>query len=62
MAGLSEYQDDKAVNACRSVMIEVLTILGRHREHLVIVGGWVPPLASGGRRPAARGRDPAPAE
>jgi Nucleotidyl transferase AbiEii toxin, Type IV TA system len=43
---LSDY-DDKAIAACRSVMVEVLTILGKHREHLVIVGGWVPPLLFG---------------
>lgn len=39
--------DAAAVAACKSVMIEVLTILGKHREHLVVVGGWVPPLLFG---------------
>ena len=38
---------DEAVLACRSVMMEVLTILGKHRKHLVVVGGWVPPLLFG---------------
>jgi len=28
-------------------MVEVLTILGKHRDHLVVVGGWVPPLIFG---------------
>lgn len=42
----SEYHDD-AVAACKSVMIEVLTILGKHREHVVVVGGWVPPILFG---------------
>jgi hypothetical protein len=35
------------IDACHSVMVEVLTILGKHREHLIIVGGWVPPLLFG---------------
>ena len=46
MANVDEYDDD-AIAACKSVMVEVLTILGKHREHLVIVGGWVPPLLFG---------------
>ncbi len=46
MASLNQY-DDGAIGACESVMVEVLTILGKHREHLVIVGGWVPPLLFG---------------
>jgi hypothetical protein len=46
MASLDDYDDD-AIDACRSVMVEVLTILGKHRAHLVIVGGWVPPLLFG---------------
>lgn len=41
-----DFNDD-AVEACRCVMIEVLTILGKHRDQLVIVGGWVPPLLFG---------------
>ncbi|QDU29541.1 hypothetical protein ETAA8_46550 [Anatilimnocola aggregata] len=32
------------VAACRSVLIEVLTILGKELDNLVIVGGWVPEL------------------
>jgi len=43
VADLSDYSDE-AIAACRSVMVEVLTILGKHRQHLVIVGGWVPQL------------------
>ena len=46
MASLDEY-DDGAIEACKSVMVEVLTILGKHRDHLVVVGGWVPPLLFG---------------
>ncbi len=32
------------VAECRSVLIEVLTILGKDLDHLAIVGGWVPEL------------------
>jgi hypothetical protein len=42
-----ENYDDERIAACRSVLIEVLTILGKHREYLVVVGGWVPPLLFG---------------
>ncbi len=40
-------RDDEAVQACKSVMVEVMTILGKHRDHLVIIGGWVPGLLFG---------------
>jgi len=33
-----------AVDACKSVLIEVLTILGKDLDKLVVVGGWVPEL------------------
>jgi hypothetical protein len=46
MANLGEYDYD-AIAACKSVMVELLTILGKHRHHLVVVGGWVPPLLFG---------------
>lgn len=36
-----DYQEDE-VNACFSVMIELMTILGEYRDHIAIVGGWVP--------------------
>lgn len=32
------------VTACKSVLIEVLTILAKDLENLAIVGGWVPEL------------------
>jgi hypothetical protein len=32
------------VGACRSVLIEVLTILGKDLDKLAVVGGWVPEL------------------
>ena len=30
--------------ASRAVLIEVANVLGAFREHLVVVGGWVPEL------------------
>ena len=33
------------VDACRAVLIEVLTILAKDLDKLAIVGGWVPELA-----------------
>jgi hypothetical protein len=33
------------VAACRSVLIEVLTILAKDLNNLAVVGGWVPELA-----------------
>jgi hypothetical protein len=32
------------VNACKSVLMEVLTILGKDLDNLAVVGGWVPEL------------------
>lgn len=29
-------------NACLSVIVELITYLHKYREHLVLVGGWVP--------------------
>ncbi len=34
----------EAVAACKSVLVELVHMLGEIREHLVIVGGWVPVL------------------
>ncbi len=41
MVTRSDYQKN-AVDACLSVMIELMTILGEFRDHIVLVGGWVP--------------------
>lgn len=30
------------VEACLSVMVELMTLLGEFREHIVLIGGWVP--------------------
>jgi len=32
----------REVDICLSVMVEFLTILGEFREHIVLIGGWVP--------------------
>ena len=34
----------QAVAACKSVLVELVHMLGEIRDHLVIVGGWVPVL------------------
>lgn len=41
MVTRSDYQKD-AVDACLSVMIEVMTYLGAFHDHIVLIGGWVP--------------------
>jgi hypothetical protein len=35
---------EEAVEAARSVMIELVHLLGEYRESLVLIGGWVPEL------------------
>lgn len=37
------YGDD-AVRACEAVLIELTHLLGEFRDHVVLVGGWVPGL------------------
>jgi hypothetical protein len=32
------------ISASRAVLIEVMNVLGRFREDIVLVGGWVPDL------------------
>lgn len=32
----------EAVDAARSVLIEIMHLLGEYREHIVLIGGWVP--------------------
>lgn len=43
MAVISEYSEQD-YKQCISVLLELLTILGEIRDHVVIVGGNVPPL------------------
>ena len=30
------------VDACLSVLVEVMTVLGEFRSHIVLIGGWIP--------------------
>ena len=39
----ADYPPD-AVAAAKSVMVELVHILGEYRDDMVVVGGWVPPL------------------
>lgn len=41
MVNQSNYLKDE-VDACLSVMVELMTLLGEFREYFVIIGGWVP--------------------
>jgi hypothetical protein len=34
----------EAVEAARSVLIELVHLLGEYRDHMVLIGGWVPQL------------------
>lgn len=34
----------EAIEACKSVLFELVHLLGELRDHMVLVGGWVPPL------------------
>jgi len=36
-----DYKKDE-VEACLSVMVELMTLLGEFRDHIVLIGGWVP--------------------
>jgi hypothetical protein len=39
-----ESYSKREVEACKSVLLEILHVLGEHRDSIVLVGGWVPPL------------------
>ncbi|MBE9582575.1 MAG: hypothetical protein IMF18_13300 [Proteobacteria bacterium] len=39
----------EAVAAARSVLIELMHLLGAYREDIVLVGGWVPEILLGGK-------------
>ncbi len=43
MAGRSDYTKE-AVEAARSVLLELHRILGEYRQNIVVIGGWVPEL------------------
>ncbi len=44
MAGERSGYSDKAVAAARSVLMELMHILGESRDNIVLVGGWIPDL------------------
>jgi len=37
----SDYKFNE-VQICMSVMVELMTVIGELRDHVVLVGGWVP--------------------
>jgi hypothetical protein len=39
----------EAVEAARLVLIELIHLLGEYRDHIVVVGGWVPDLLLGNK-------------
>jgi len=41
MVTRSDYPKDE-VEACLSVLVEFITVLGEYRDSIVLVGGWVP--------------------
>jgi len=41
MVTKADYRKDE-VEICLSVMVELMTLLGEFRDHIVLVGGWVP--------------------
>jgi hypothetical protein len=43
MVKRTDYLPDD-VNAARSVLLEVGYLLGEYRDHIAVVGGWVPEL------------------
>ena len=43
MAGRSDYTKE-AVDAARSVLLELHRVLGEYRDRIAVVGGWVPEL------------------
>jgi hypothetical protein len=43
MVSKSDYSD-KLVEAARSVLLEIMTVLGEYREGIAVIGGWVPEL------------------
>src|ERR1041385_8756891 len=41
MPTISEYSSEE-VQACLTILLELLTYLRPYEEHIVLVGGWVP--------------------
>jgi len=47
MVTASRDYTSEAVEAARSVLVELAHLLGEYRDSIVLVGGWVPPLLLG---------------
>ena len=41
MVTKSNYEK-KEVDICLSVIVEIMTVLGRHKNNIILIGGWVP--------------------
>jgi hypothetical protein len=41
MVTKADYKKDE-VEACLQVMVELMSLLGEFRDHIVLIGGWVP--------------------
>lgn len=41
MGTTSEY-GTREIEAAKSVLVELMQILGEYREQMVLIGGWVP--------------------
>jgi hypothetical protein len=41
MVSKAQY-GQKEVNACRSVLLELVHLLGELKDEMVIIGGWTP--------------------
>ena len=41
MVSRSDY-GEREVATCRSVLLELIHVLGEFKEHMIIIGGWVP--------------------
>ena len=48
MPSRDDYPDDR-VRACFSVLLELFTYLKPYRDHIVLIGGWVPFFLTEGR-------------
>lgn len=48
MPSKDEYPED-AVQACLSVLLELFTYLKSYRNHIVLIGGWVPYFLTEGK-------------
>ena len=38
--------ETEAVNAAKSVLLELTRLLGQYRDEIVLIGGWVPELSA----------------